>query len=314
VEIRAFTEDDLGDAGTLLAGRHAAHRRREPLLDKRFEAPDAALAEIAARWENDASGAVALRSGRLVGYLLGAPRSGDAWGPNVWVEAAGYAVEEPETVRDLYGLAAQRWFDDGLTAHYALVPADAPDPWYRLGFGQQQVHGVRPTSPEPLSANGFTIREPTPADLDALAALEVVVPEHQSRAPVFSARKPPAPEDARDEWVEVLADPAYTTFVAERDGEVVGTAVGCAATESGHHSGLARPDGAAFLAFAAVRPETRGLGIGGALGRAVLGWAAESGYPSIVTDWRATNLLSSRTWPRLGFRPAFHRLHRLVGY
>jgi hypothetical protein len=46
----------------------------------------------------------------------------------------------------------------------------------------------------------------------------------------------------------------------------------------------------------------------------VLGWAGEAGYRSVVTDWRVTNLLSSRAWPALGFRPSFFRLHRLVGH
>ena len=34
----------------------------------------------------------------------------------------------------------------------------------------------------------------------------------------------------------------------------------------------------------------------------------------VVTDWRAPNLLSSRAWPALGFRPTFLRLHRLLGH
>ena len=34
----------------------------------------------------------------------------------------------------------------------------------------------------------------------------------------------------------------------------------------------------------------------------------------MVTDWRVTNLLSSRAWPALGFTETFLRLHRLVGY
>ena len=38
------------------------------------------------------------------------------------------------------------------------------------------------------------------------------------------------------------------------------------------------------------------------------------GYGCVATDWRVTNLLSSRTWPRLGFAESFLRLHRLVGY
>ena len=32
----------------------------------------------------------------------------------------------------------------------------------------------------------------------------------------------------------------------------------------------------------------------------------------MVTDWRATNLLSSRFWTARGFRPTFLRLHRLI--
>jgi GNAT superfamily N-acetyltransferase len=80
------------------------------------------------------------------------------------------------------------------------------------------------------------------------------------------------------------------------------------------HAGLSRPERAAFLGFAAVLTGSRGAGAGRALGEAVVSWAGEAGYRSVVTDWRATNLLSSRTWPRLGFRPTFHRLHRLVGY
>ena len=49
-------------------------------------------------------------------------------------------------------------------------------------------------------------------------------------------------------------------------------------------------------------------GAGRMLGERILAWAREAGYPTIVTDWRMTNLRSSRTWPRLGFRPTFYRL------
>jgi GNAT superfamily N-acetyltransferase len=61
-----------------------------------------------------------------------------------------------------------------------------------------------------------------------------------------------------------------------------------------------------------VLPEARGIGAGRALGEAVLGWAHDAGYRVVVTDWRETNVLSSRTWPRLGFRPVFRRLHRAI--
>ena len=81
-----------------------------------------------------------------------------------------------------------------------------------------------------------------------------------------------------------------------------------------HTPRLIRPDHAGFLGFAAVLPEARGLGAGRALGEAVHDWCVAEGFTSLATDWRATNLLSSRTWPRLGYRPTFLRLHRRLGY
>ena len=100
--------------------------------------------------------------------------------------------------------------------------------------------------------------------------------------------------------------------MAEHEGDVVGSAVGCAIELSSTHTSLALPRGAAFLAFAAVFPERRGLGAGRALGERVLTWARDAGYPWVVTDWRMTNLLSSRAWPQLGFRPTFYRLFRAI--
>ena len=41
-----------------------------------------------------------------------------------------------------------------------------------------------------------------------------------------------------------------------------------------------------------------------------LACAREAGYEACGTDWRATNLLASRFWPRRGFRPTFLRLYR----
>ncbi|HEU4947125.1 MAG TPA: GNAT family N-acetyltransferase, partial [Kribbella sp.] len=124
----------------------------------------------------------------------------------------------------------------------------------------------------------------------------------------------PTLEEARADWEESIDDKDYATFVAEYDGQVIGSAIGCSLEKSSSHVGLARPDNAGFLGFAAVLPQFRGHGAGRALGETVLQWSADVGYDSVVTDWRVTNLLSSRTWPKLGFEQTFHRLHRLIGY
>jgi GNAT superfamily N-acetyltransferase len=317
--VRPFAAGDIPAAGVLLAQRHARHRVSRPLLPARYEDPAAASAEVAAAFGTAAaSGAFAVRDGEPVGYLLGFPKAGAAWGPNVWVELAGHAAQDGETLRDLYAAAAAGWVESGLTAHYALVPATDEElvlAWFRLGFGQQMCHGLRglPVQP-PARPAGLSIRRAVREDIPALAELEVELPRHHSLSPVFSAAGVPAAQQAAGEWAEDFDDPGYTTFVAERDGAVIGSAVGCALEKSGSHTSLARPGNAGFLGFAAVFPSERGHGAGRALGEAVLAWAAQAGFGCVVTDWRVTNLLSSRTWPALGFAESFLRLHRLVGY
>jgi GNAT superfamily N-acetyltransferase len=84
-------------------------------------------------------------------------------------------------------------------------------------------------------------------------------------------------------WEDDFDDPAYTTFVAEFEGIVIGSSIGCSLELSGSHPPVTRPDHAGFLAFAAVVPHTRGLGAGRALGEAVLAWAAQAGYHCVAT-------------------------------
>jgi GNAT superfamily N-acetyltransferase len=318
-EIRVLTESDLPDAGRLLAERHTAHRRSEPLLSPRFEDVDVATAELAAALAaEDASGAVAVENGQVVGYLFGAPKPSPLWGPNVWVEAAGHAARDSETLRELYALAATRWVDEGRPAHFVLVPASEPaliDAWFRLAFGQQHAHGIRQVAHEPFPVPaGLTVRPATQEDIPVLGELEVLLPAHQGRSPTFNAGQVPSIEDAIAEYEEAFDEEDFYVAVCEQQGKVIGSAVGCALEKSSSHVGPAHPDNAGFLGFAAVLPEARGLGAGRALGEDVISWSGANGYDCVVTDWRVTNLLSSRAWPALGFRTTFLRLHRLVGY
>lgn len=318
VVIRPFETADLPAASQLLAERHARHRKKHPLLPGEYEDPRIALVEVTAAWETEgASGCVLVDGNEITGYLLGAPKPSPVWGTNVWVERASQAVREPETIRDLYAAAATKWVDEGRTAQYVLVPDDAElvDAWFRLGFGSQHAHAVRPVPEQPFAEHpGLTVRRAGRGDIAVLAELDLVLPQHQGLSPVFSAGEMPTLEEALADWEESIDDRDYATFVAERSGEVIGTSIGCSLEKSSAHSGLAQPDNAGFLTYAAVFPHARGHSAGRALGEAVLNWAAEIGYDSVVTDWRVTNLLSSRAWPRLGFVQTFYRLHRMIGH
>ena len=66
------------------------------------------------------------------------------------------------------------------------------------------------------------------------------------------------------------------------------------------------------LANAATFPGARGLGAARALTQHALAWSHDNGYRSMTIDWRLTNLLASRFWPKRGFRPTFLRLPRHV--
>ena len=317
-QVRPFTADDAEPAGALLAVRHAEHRRHEGLLSARYEAASAATSEVQALLDAGATGSVAVEDGTVTGFLLGYTKSSPVWGPNTWVESAGHAVSDAETARDLYGHAAAAWQESGHDAHYVLVPAHDTalvDAWFRLGFGLQHVHGIRavPTAPTPTPER-VTVRPAERTDVPVLAELALELPRHQGLSPTFSAGATETLEEALADWEESFDEEGMYYVVAEVGGRVVGCAGGCPLEKSGAHTALSRPERAGFLGFAVVLPEARGLGAGRALGEAVLAWTADQAFSCAVVDWRATNLLSSRTWPRLGFRPSFLRLHRRLGY
>jgi GNAT superfamily N-acetyltransferase len=310
LEIHPFSEEHVDDAAALLEARHRRHREAEPLLGDSYDF----RAEIEALLSADGtSGVVGARNGRLVGYLIGMAKDESRWGPNVWVEPAGQAVGEPEDVRDLYAAASERWFEEGRTRQYVLAPAADNallNAWHRLSFGVQHAHGIREI-PEVAWPDG--VRLARESDIETLVELSPLLVEHQARAPVFGIGLPrESPEEMRAEILEDMANPDFGDLVAEQDGRIVGAFQLVPAELSSMHAGLARPEGAVLLNWAATRPEVRGGGAGIALTNASFAWAREQGYETMVTDWRETNLLSSRFWPKRGFRRSFLRLYRSI--
>lgn len=316
--IRPFESSDLPAAAELLADRHRRHRLAEPAMDPAFESPEAAGKELSVALEAEGATAwLALRDGDAVGYMVGSPRDA-TWGPNIWIGAAGHAAVEPEIVRELYAVAAETWVDAGLTSHYVLVPATdsgVVDAWFRLEFGQQHLHAVsEPPGREfaVIPRSELVVRLAEREDIPALADLEMVLPQHSRASPVFANPPTQSLAEARAELESDWGDPKWTIFVAEHEGRVIGSSVGCSLEISSGHAPLMRPARAGFLGFAAVLPDARGLGAGRALGEAVLAWTRDAGYDWVTTDWRSTNLEAARTWPTLGFRPTYRRLHRRI--
>jgi GNAT superfamily N-acetyltransferase len=303
MEIVPFADEHVEGAAALLAERHAAHRAVEPLLPARSD-----LAAQIEKEREDATGAVAISNGAVVGYLLGQHR--DTWmGRHIWSSVAGQAVREAECARDLYAAAAGRWVEEGFTRHFVFVPShdtDLIDAWFRLSFGASAALAIRETSEVELFETDVEVRHGTRDDYPEAARLEIEMSRSMEPSPSFSGVAVQTHEEVLAEWLEG-DDANYELFLAERDGRVVGELLLYRRPPD-----LRVPDDSIDLAQASTEPEARGTGVGRALTAHVIHWAYEHGYPTMTTDWRMTNLWASRFWPKRGFRPVFLRLYRSI--
>jgi GNAT superfamily N-acetyltransferase len=316
-ETRPFGPADLDEAAELLADRHRHRRLNWPALNPVYEEVGAARALVAAVLEREgASGSVATSDGRAVAYVLGAPKAA-SWGANIWVDDAGSAGADPDAIRVAYADAAAHWRAAGLTHHYVVTPATDDvivDAWFRLSFGVQHIHALRelPSADFSIRAGDLLVRPAEQRDVDALVALDPVLPSHSNMSPVFSNVTIADAAEARRAVEEDLADSRLAVWVAEHEGRVVGVANYCSLEISNTNMPMMRPVSAAFLGYAAVAPDARGLGAGRALGDACLVWARDNGYEWVAADWRSTNLEADRSWRVAGFRPTFYRLFRAI--
>lgn len=319
MHLAPFADDLLRPAADLLAMRHRAHRAAAPLLPARFESPEAALAAVSAVWrKSGASGVAALDRSRLVGFMLGTAQVDSVRERHVWVPLAGHALapdQDPDLYRDMYASLADQWCTQGHFYHLAQVPtADRAtlDAWFALGFGHEQAHALHPLTPgdNPVLPPGVEVRRARPDDLDLLLDVAGLIATHQARAPVFGVALQEARYGWNSEWAELLSDPAITVWLAVREGRVIAfqAYVPAPATEWD----MLVPDRCALLEVAATRPEARGQGLGRLLTAVGLKAAHEAGYACCLADWRVTNLLSSRFWPRQGFEPVVYRLSRRI--
>jgi GNAT superfamily N-acetyltransferase len=289
--------DLRAEAAQLLAERFARQRAAEPLLPE--------IDDFATHVPDD--GVVATRGGKAVAYLAGAVD-----GETARVGFGGHAASEPDALRDLFAVLAERW---DVSRFAVAVPASDErliDAWFRAGFGCQFMWSVRETESDvevPLRHSGTEIRPSTPDDLEATAGFDEILWLLQARSPSFSGLQVPSRAEFRKEWSTLWEEEEYPLHVvAERGGRVIGHAL----LYSRPEGDLRVPAGNIDLGHVATLDDVRGTGVGLALFHHVLGWAHENGYRSMTTDWRSVNLLSSRFWPKRGFRPQYLRLYRAI--
>lgn len=323
MNIVSFTCDLIADAAKLLALRHQKDRLAAPTLPSRFESEQDAEQAIRVDWEKaGATGVAAIENGSLVGYLFGAKAENPTRGRHVWVSLAGHGIasdQDTELYKDLYAAASQYWVDEGYFAHYSLVPASCPSlvhTWFCLGFGHEQVHGSLPLHAldEPAVADlrvpNTQLRLATPKDRQALADVSLLIRTHQATAPIFGVALPEDTQNIRNGYSRLVDDPDVDIWLVEKGGRILSFQAYFPAEEE--PSAMLVPANGIELGVAATQPEYRGLGFNHALTLQGLMHAKAKGKQYVLTDWRMTNLQSSRYWPRQGFLPIAYRLSRFI--
>ena len=317
-----FTDAHLDEAAALLAARHRADREREPELPASDEDVEVMRSAVRSAMEGaETSGVVALRGGRMAGYLLGsivlpAPTSGMALFARprtARIAYAGHAVapeDGGETYRELYAALAARWLTAGCFAHAIELPASdqaARAAWFSLGFGQEMVRGLRDTGPLPEARARAEIRQAGSEDINTVIELVRANLRYHAGPPVFAPYLPETEPEQRRHQQELLADRAQPHWLAYRDRTAVAIL-----TFVPPRPGIATPARTVHLQHGYTVSEERGSGVASALLDHAMGWARDAGYERCTVNWMAANLLGARFWQRSGFRPISYMLSRQV--
>ncbi|WP_442597839.1 GNAT family N-acetyltransferase [Neobacillus sp. D3-1R] len=260
-------------------------------------------------------GTGAFENEELVGYLFAQIKFDETRGKHAWVPYEGVAIkleESGELIRLLYAETSKEWLDYGCYAHYAIAPManfTYVDAFQRLSFGFEQVQGVldiESYQPFNLQSNIKT-RMANLEDREVIGSMADIISSYQNESPVYAVALPEYIMEIRDGYRQIVDDEDAFIVLAEQNGEPIGFQAYW--TIDSH---LAVPEHAIELSVAGTFPHTSGKGIGKTLMDEAIRVLKEKNIKYIMTDWRMTNLSSSVFWPKCGFQPFYHRMHRII--
>ncbi|MDX1934534.1 MAG: GNAT family N-acetyltransferase [Capsulimonadales bacterium] len=319
--IRPFDALMLPEAGRLLAERQRRVRRIHSRFPDTFDSEAEATQLVTALHARPGrTGAAAFDGGRMIAFLLAERVTDMLWGRALWMRLPGMAVagEDGEVLRDLYAAVAAPPVLQGCFHHFAVVPvaeAGMVRAFFSLAFGIEQVHGIvdltEVSTDPPSLPPGVTIRQAGSGDREILESLSGTIWEHQVLAPVWGIHLPETQAERRKSYGDMADDQEALVHIAFVDGEPAGLQGYFPPEKEGLPDMLMRENGLE-LCVGGTKAEFRGRGIATAMTQTAFHAARVAGCRYILTDWRSTNLLSSRFWPRRGFVPVAYRLARRV--
>lgn len=319
MNIITFEPKHLEEAAELLAQRHKQERVDCSFLPTVYEQSEMAYKAIKAISEKPLTeGIVAIENGNIIGYMLGTMLAEDYLGDKSqgWIYLPAHAAIDPKIYADMYAVISDNWVREGCLHHFTLVAANnhaVQDEWFSLSFGREQAHGALTFDmllKKEIKLNDLTIRSPQAQDEAAFREMSNWISKYQTGTPIFAPVTLESMNAQTDSFVELLEDDEATMFLAFKDEKLV--AYHLYYPIEADDSDMLHPENAAELVVAATHPEERGSGIGRLLTEYSFQHIKAIGYDYCVTDWRNTNILSARFWPKMGFTPTHYRLARRI--
>ncbi|MBM4466303.1 MAG: GNAT family N-acetyltransferase [Chloroflexi bacterium] len=308
----------LEDAAALVTTGYRALRERVPSLPSRYEDASSIL-PLLRDLAGQAPGVVAMRDGRLAGFLSGMVLPDFRGKRSVYSPEWANAVDREdggETYREMYAHLSARWVADGCFTHVITLLAqdhDAIDAWYWLGFGLTTVDAIRDLTPVQGSTADVVIRRAGLEDIEQAMALSQALQRYLVAAPIFVIEEhaPLFPlnvegDEGREQW---LANSANALWLAYRDGEVVA----CMGLEPSSPEAcyIIRDEKTISITSAFTRESQRSKGIATALLNHSLNWARSAGYDRCAVDFESQNISATRFWLK-HFQPVCFSLIRHV--
>ena len=226
LEVRPFADEFVDAAAELLSANCATRSAGEsvPAVDL----ADVTVARKAIVGSQGTGPAVvAVRDGEVVGFLM-STLAGSPGSRQADMSEAQHAAERSaprEVYRALYTALSGKLVADGCFTHAIAVPiadTDAVSTWFELGFGVDQIKGVRSVASGDLTVRrDGVVRAAESGDIDSLVALSVELQEFHAAPPIFKSALIDV-EATRHSFERAIADERCCVWIAEHGGQVVG--------------------------------------------------------------------------------------------
>jgi GNAT superfamily N-acetyltransferase len=309
LEIVPLQDEHIKDAAALVSAGYRALRQHVPSMPSRYEEVSSILPPLR-DLAGQAPGVIAMRDGRLAGFLLGMVLPEFRGKRSVYSPEWANAVDGEgggETYREMYAHLSAHWVADGCFTHVLTLlthDGEAMDAWHWLGFGLTAVDAMRDLAPAKGTIANIEIRRAGLEDIEEAMMLDQALHRHLAAAPVFLVD-----EHGSEFYEQWLANPANALWLAYRGGEVV--------AEMGLEPSnpkacyIIRDDKTISVTSAFTKESERNKGIGTALLDHSLGWARSAGYERCAVDFEPQNIPAARFWLR-HFQPVCYSLIRHV--